>query len=122
LAAGDLTPGAKRDPYRETKKIMKQEMIIHNSISIDGSLTGFMPDMALHYKIAGDYHPQAHLIGADTVITGQEMFGQGIPEEMPSDLERPQRPENLPTGSSSIPAAGSKVPSIPAADSNTAGM
>jgi 2,5-diamino-6-(ribosylamino)-4(3H)-pyrimidinone 5'-phosphate reductase len=75
---------------------MKQEIIIHNSISIDGSLTGFMPDMELHYKIAGDYHPQAHLIGADTVITGQEMFGQGIPEEMPSDLERPQRPEDRP--------------------------
>jgi len=75
---------------------MIQEIIIHNSISIDGSLTGFMPDMGLHYKIAGDYKPHAHLIGADTVIAGNEMFGQGIPEEIPSDFVKPQRSENLP--------------------------
>jgi hypothetical protein len=33
---------------------MRPEIIIHNSISLHGSLTGFMPDMGLHYKIAGD--------------------------------------------------------------------
>jgi len=43
---------------------MKPEIIIHNSISLDGSLTGFMPDMSLHYKIAGDYKPHAHLMNA----------------------------------------------------------
>ena len=75
---------------------MKTEIIIHNSVSIDGSLTGFMPDMDLHYKIAGDYKPDAHLIGADTVITGNEMFGQGIPDELPSDLRQPERPDYLP--------------------------
>ena len=75
---------------------MNQEIIIHNSISIDGSLTGFMPDMDLHYKIAGDYKPDAHLIGADTVITGNDMFGQGIPDELPSDLIKPERPDYLP--------------------------
>ncbi len=32
---------------------MRPEIIIHNSISPDGSLVGFMPDMELHYKIAG---------------------------------------------------------------------
>ncbi|HOB85936.1 MAG TPA: hypothetical protein PK521_14745 [Bacteroidales bacterium] len=46
---------------------MKTEIIIHNSVSIDGSITGFMPDMGLHYKIAGEYKLDAHLIGADTV-------------------------------------------------------
>ncbi len=75
---------------------MIQEIIIHNSISIDGSLTGFMPDMELHYKIAGDYKPNAHLIGADTVITGNEMFGEGIPDEVTSDFQQPERPEYLP--------------------------
>ena len=75
---------------------MKPEIIIHNSISLDGSLTGFMPDMTLHYKIAGDYKPDAHLIGADTVITGNEMFGEGIPEESPSDFEQPNRIPGLP--------------------------
>jgi len=75
---------------------MQTEIIIHNSISLDGSLTGFMPDMELHYKIAGDYKPNAHLIGADTVITGNEMFGEGIPDEVTSDFQQPERPEYLP--------------------------
>lgn len=75
---------------------MKSEIIIHNSISLDGSLTGFMPDMGLHYKIAGDYKPDAHLIGADTVISGNEMFGNGLPDELPSDFEIPVRDPSLP--------------------------
>jgi len=75
---------------------MTPEIIIHNSISLDGSLSGFMPDMALHYKIAGDYKPEAHLIGSETIIKGNEMFGEAIPEEEPSDFEQPQRPDTLP--------------------------
>lgn len=75
---------------------MLPEIIIHNSVSIDGSLTGFMPDMGLHYKIAGEYIPDAHLIGADTIIAGNEMFGEAIPEEAQSDFEQPQREASLP--------------------------
>lgn len=75
---------------------MIPEIIIHNSVSIDGSLTGFMPDMELHYRIAGEYNPDAHLIGTDTVIAGNEMFGEGIPEELPSDFQKPARSEKLP--------------------------
>ncbi len=75
---------------------MVPEIIIHNSVSIDGSLTGFIPDMGLHYKLAGDYKPDAHLIGANTIISGNEMFGEGIPEEIQSDFEVPQRDTNLP--------------------------
>jgi len=75
---------------------MKPEIIIHNSISLDGSLTGFMPDMELHYKIAGEYKPDAHLIGSETIIKGNEMFGEGIPDETPSDFEKPCRSESLP--------------------------
>lgn len=75
---------------------MKPEIIIHNSISLDGSLTGFMPDMELHYKIAGDYNPDAHLIGADTVIAGNEMFSEEIPSEVQSDFVSPHRNPGLP--------------------------
>lgn len=75
---------------------MKTEIIIHNSVSLDGSLTGFMPDMELHYRIAGGYKPDAHLIGANTIITGNEMFGEGIPEELPSDFVAPERDPKLP--------------------------
>lgn len=75
---------------------MKPEIIIHNSVSLDGSMTGFMPDMELHYKIAGNYKPDAHLIGADTIISGNELFGEGIPAETPSDFEQPSRDPGLP--------------------------
>lgn len=75
---------------------MKPNIIIHNSVSLDCSLTGFIPDMGLHYRIAGEYKPDAHLIGADTVIAGNEMFGEGIPEEVLSDFIKPDRDPNLP--------------------------
>lgn len=75
---------------------MKPEIIIHNSVSLDGSLTGFMPDMELHYRIAGQYRPDAHLIGSATVIAGSEMFGDGIPQELPGDFEQPARDSMLP--------------------------
>jgi 2,5-diamino-6-(ribosylamino)-4(3H)-pyrimidinone 5'-phosphate reductase len=75
---------------------MKPEIIIHNSVSLDGSLTGFMPDMSLHYRIAGEYKPDTHLIGADTVIKGNEMFGEGIPDEVSSDFKQPRRRISLP--------------------------
>ena len=78
------------------KKIYGLCKIFINSISLDGSLTGFMPDMELHYKIAGEYKPDAHLIGADTIIAGNEMFGEGIPDELPSDFKQPQRNTSLP--------------------------
>lgn len=75
---------------------MNPEIIIHNSISTDGSLTGFMPDMELHYRIAGQYNPDAHLIGSATVVAGNEMFGEGIPEEKPDDFIAPDRDHSLP--------------------------
>src|SRR5512135_907136 len=75
---------------------MKPYLIIHNSVSIDGSLTGFMPDMELHYRIASGFKPDAHLIGADTIISGNEMFGEEIPEEIDSDFNPPNRNPELP--------------------------
>lgn len=76
--------------------MMKPYIILHNSVSLDGSLTGFMPDMELHYRLAGSFAPDANLIGSQTVITGQEMFGDGIPPEEPGDFVAPQRDKNLP--------------------------
>jgi len=68
---------------------MKQKIIIHNSITLDGSLTGFMPDMELHYRIAGSYKPDTHLIGSETILKGIEMFGEEVPDELPEDFKAP---------------------------------
>jgi 2,5-diamino-6-(ribosylamino)-4(3H)-pyrimidinone 5'-phosphate reductase len=75
---------------------MLPKVIIHNSISLDGSLTDFEPNMALHYQIAGNYKPDAHLIGSKTVKVGAELYGEGVPPEEAKDFEKPERDENLP--------------------------
>ncbi|NTV00934.1 MAG: 5-amino-6-(5-phosphoribosylamino)uracil reductase [Methanoregulaceae archaeon] len=75
---------------------MLPRVILHNSVSLDGSLTGFEPEMALHYRIAAGYHPEATLIGSRTVEKGIELFGQGVPPEEQGDFERPGRDGSLP--------------------------
>ena len=55
-----------------------------------------MPDMELHYRLAGSFSPDANLIGSATVITGQEMFGGSVPPEEPDDFVPPLRDKGLP--------------------------
>lgn len=75
---------------------MLPKIIIHNSISLDGSLTNFEPNMGLHYKIAGNYKPDAHLIGSNTVKTGVTLFCDCIPNEEKEDCQKPKRDKTLP--------------------------
>ena len=75
---------------------MLPKIIIHNSISIDGSLTNFEPNMSLHYQIAGKYKPDAHLIGSNTIKKGIELYGDGIPPEEKKDFEKQERNKNVP--------------------------
>jgi len=75
---------------------MLPEVIVHNSISLDGSLTCFEPNMELHYRIAGDYEPNAHLIGSNTIKAGIELYGEGVPPEEEKDFKKPERDKNLP--------------------------
>ena len=75
---------------------MMPKVIIHNSISIDGSLCSFTPNMELHYRIAGKYNPDIHLIGSHTITAGIELYGEGVPPEVTSDFEKPKRKKNLP--------------------------
>lgn len=57
---------------------MLPKVILHNSISLDGSLTNFEPNMEQHYRIAGNYKPQVHLVGSNAVKVGVELFGQKV--------------------------------------------
>jgi 2,5-diamino-6-(ribosylamino)-4(3H)-pyrimidinone 5'-phosphate reductase len=72
------------------------KLILHNSISLDGSLTNFEPNMELHYQIAGNYRADAHLIGSKTMSAGFELFNEPIPEENQSDFKKPNRSDSLP--------------------------
>jgi 2,5-diamino-6-(ribosylamino)-4(3H)-pyrimidinone 5'-phosphate reductase len=51
--------------------------------------------MELHYKIAGNYKPDAHLIGSKTIKTGIELYGEA-PSEEKSDFNKPDRDDKLP--------------------------
>jgi 2,5-diamino-6-(ribosylamino)-4(3H)-pyrimidinone 5'-phosphate reductase len=70
-------------------------IIIHNSISLDGSLTNFDVNMELHYQIANKYRPDAHLIGSNTIRKGIEVYGS-ISKEEEKDFNKPDRDNNLP--------------------------
>ncbi|MBN1369743.1 MAG: dihydrofolate reductase family protein [Dehalococcoidaceae bacterium] len=74
----------------------KVKVIVHNSVSLDGSVTGFEVDMGLHYAVAGRYGANAHLIGSATVKTGVELYGDGVPAEKEEDFNKPARPAHLP--------------------------
>jgi len=72
------------------------KVILHNSVSLDGSLTNFEPNMELHYQIAGKYNADAHLIGSNTVKVGAELYGGTVPPEQMRDFTKPERSESLP--------------------------
>jgi 2,5-diamino-6-(ribosylamino)-4(3H)-pyrimidinone 5'-phosphate reductase len=74
---------------------MLPNIILHNSISLDGSLTDFEVNMELHYKIAGEYKPDAHLIGSNTIISGIKNYGISQKEEK-KDFIKPKRNNILP--------------------------
>ena len=74
---------------------MLPKTILHNSISLDGSLTNFDVNMELHYKIAGSLKPNAHLIGSNTIKTGIDLYGDAPPEEE-KDFIKPPRDKTLP--------------------------
>jgi len=78
------------------RRSMLPKIIIHNSISIDGSLTNFEPNMGLHYQIAGKYKPDVHLIGSNTIKEGVELYGNDVLQEEKKDFEKQQRNEGLP--------------------------
>ncbi len=75
---------------------MLPKVIVHNSISLDCSLTGFQPNMEIHYKIAGSFGANAHLIGSNTIKAGVELYESQVPLEEEKDFEKPKRDGNLP--------------------------
>jgi 2,5-diamino-6-(ribosylamino)-4(3H)-pyrimidinone 5'-phosphate reductase len=78
------------------EKYLFPKVIIHNSTSLDGSLTNFEPNMQLHYQLAGSYRPNAHLIGSNTIKVGVELYEKGVPPEEEKDFEKPERNKSLP--------------------------
>lgn len=75
--------------------MLRPKVVMHNSVSLDGSVMGFEVNMGLHYSLAGEFGADIHLTGSNTVRVGAEMFG-GVPPEEASDLKRPDRGPEVP--------------------------
>jgi len=69
---------------------MLPKVVIHNTISLDGSTTGFDANLEVHYGILGSYEPDAMIVGSNTAKTGTEFFCQKIPPEEESDFKKPE--------------------------------
>lgn len=74
----------------------KTRVIIHSSVSLNGSLLGFAVDMNTHYGIVGSYQADVHLIGSNTAREGLKIFCPEIPPEEEGDFIRPERDRKLP--------------------------
>jgi len=69
---------------------MLPRLIIHNTISIDGSTTGFTANLDVHYGILGSYEPDAMIVGSNTAKAGTQFFCEKIPPEEEADFKKPE--------------------------------
>lgn len=74
---------------------METKVILHNSISLDGSFIGLTPNMGLHYQIVNYYKPDAYMVGYNTAKVGLEMFGQPLQSETELDFKKPNKDKSL---------------------------
>jgi 2,5-diamino-6-(ribosylamino)-4(3H)-pyrimidinone 5'-phosphate reductase len=75
---------------------MLPKIIIHNVVSLNGSLTGFEPNLEKYYEIAGNYVHDAVLVGSNTAKKGIDMFIEKIPPEKKSDFDKPISDDKTP--------------------------
>ncbi len=75
---------------------MKPEVILYNSVSLDGRIAGFEPRLDLHYGVVGGYAAEAYMAGSNTALSGLEMFGS-VPEESEADFRKPDKDASLST-------------------------
>ena len=73
---------------------MLPHVIIHSTISLDGSIKNFDCNIPLHYKIAARYKADAHLVGSVTARDGILMFNENVPHEEERDFHKNPAEEN----------------------------
>lgn len=69
------------------------KIIMHDQISLDGSVKNFVLNPGLYYEISNRYEPDITLIGSITAKTGVEESEEEIPKENKNDFKRPNRPD-----------------------------
>lgn len=69
---------------------MLPKIILHNSVSLDCSVTGFEANLAVHYGILSSYRPDAILVGSKTAKIGIKLFYKDVPAEDDPDFSKPE--------------------------------
>ena len=67
---------------------MVVKLIVHSSVSVNGYVTGFEPDMGAHYDAVLSYHPDGLLVGSNTIVKAIESV-DSIPSENQEDFVKP---------------------------------
>ena len=67
---------------------MVVKLIVHSSVSVNGYVTGFEPDMGAHYDTVLSYHPDGLLVGSNTIVKAIESV-DSIPSENQEDFVKP---------------------------------
>jgi 2,5-diamino-6-(ribosylamino)-4(3H)-pyrimidinone 5'-phosphate reductase len=66
--------------------MMLPRVILHNSVSVDGRVDWFAPDIGLHYELASRWKVDVHLAGSKTILSADE----DVPPEEETAFEPPQ--------------------------------
>lgn len=72
-------------------------VVMHNAASVDGRIDGFVPDIGLYYSLTKAWDVDAHLVGADTLIEGEQgtdvpIEGEATPNELSNQPADPDSP------------------------------
>lgn len=74
----------------------RPQVVVHNSVSVDGAATGFAPDLGQHYAALGTLGVDASLIGSATMSSGLTLQGDDRPPDPgPSADRAPEGREQL---------------------------
>lgn len=73
-------------------------VVAHNAVSIDGRIDGFIPDIGLYYELTETWDIDAHLVGADTLIEGEQETDDASDSKanLPNEGDEQQKHGELP--------------------------
>jgi 2,5-diamino-6-(ribosylamino)-4(3H)-pyrimidinone 5'-phosphate reductase len=63
---------------------MTPKVVLHNAVSLDGRITGFVPDIGLYYSLVRVWKEEATLVGSETLIKAAGT----VPEETGADFKK----------------------------------
>ncbi len=89
---------------------MLPRVIMHNTVSLDGRIDWFTPDIGLYYEIASRFGADIHLAGSGTLVAQQEE----APPEEEDDSESPEAEDGDPRPLLVVPDSRGRVRNWPA--------